>query len=136
MLFRSPLRIEYSCAFYHVINRGLERLEIFRSKKDYRAFLDLCLELHKRFGLIFHAYCLMPNHYHLMVETPEANLGRALRHLDGVYTQGFNKRHKRVGPLFQGRYKAILMEKEAYGVELSRYIHLNQIGRASCRERV
>lgn len=125
-----PLRIEYPGAFYHVMNRGLERREIFRDKKDYEAFLHLCLAIHKRFKVIFHAYSLMPNHYHLMVETPEGNLSRAMRHLDGVYTQGFNRRKgkkRRVGPLFQGRYKAILIEQEAYSHQLCRYIHLNPV---------
>lgn len=122
-----PLRIQYPGAFYHVMNRGLERREIFRDQKDYEIFLSLCLEIHKRFKVIFHAYSLMPNHYHLMVETPDGNLSRALRHLDGVYTQGFNKRKRRVGPLFQGRYKAVLIEKESYSLELSRYIHLNPL---------
>lgn len=120
-----PLRIEYPGAFYHVLNRGLERREIFRSRRDYEVFLTLCLEIHKRFEVRFHAFSLMPNHYHLMVETPDANLSRAMRHLDGVFTQNFNKRHKRVGPLFQGRYKAILIDKDAYSLQLSRYIHLN-----------
>ena len=125
-----PLRIEYPGAFYHVMNRGLERREIFRDKKDYEGFLHLCLAIHKRFKVIFNAYSLMPNHYHLMLETPEGNLARAMRHLDGVYTQGFNRRKgkkRRVGPLFQGRYKAILIDKEAYSLQLCRYIHLNPV---------
>jgi len=123
-----PLRIEYAGAFHHVMNRGLERREIFRDEKDCEAFLSLCLDIHKRFKVILHAYSLMPNHYHLMVETPEGNLSRAMRHLDGVYTQGFNRRRRgRGGPLFQGRYKAILIDKEAYSLELSRYIHLNPV---------
>lgn len=122
-----PLRIEYAGAFYHVMNRGLERREIFREKKDYEAFLDLSLEIHRRFKVIFHAYCLMPNHYHLMVETPAANLSRAMRHVDGVYTQRFNKRRGRVGPLFQGRYKAVLVDQESYSLQLIRYIHLNPV---------
>ena len=101
----AQLRIEYPGAFYHVMNHGLERRGIFRDKKDYEAFLHYCLEIHKRFKVIFHAYSLMPNHYHLMVETLEGNLSRAMRHLDGVYTQGFNRRKgkkRRVGALFQG----------------------------------
>jgi REP element-mobilizing transposase RayT len=122
-----PLRIEYPGAFYHVMNRGLERRDIFHHPKDYESFLNLCLEIHKRFKIIFHTYSLMPNHYHLMVETPEKNLSRAMRHLNGVYTQGFNKSKRRVGPLFQGRYKAILVDKEAYSLQLCRYIHLNPV---------
>lgn len=125
-----PLRIEYPGAFYHVMNRGLERREIFRDKKDYEAFFHLCLAVHKRFNVMFHAYSLMPNHYHLMVETPEGGLSRAMRHLDGVYTQGFNRRRgkpRRAGPLFQGRYQAILIDQETYSLELSRHIHLNPV---------
>ena len=123
-----PLRIEYPGAFYHVMNRGLERRVIFRDRLDYQAFLHRCLEVHNRFKVIFHAYSLMPNHYHLMMETPAENLSRAMRHLDSVYTQGFNHRkERRVGPLFQGRYKAILIDKDAYALELSRYIHLNPV---------
>lgn len=122
-----PLRIEYPGAYYHVMNRGLERREIFHKARDYETFAGLCLEIHKRFKVVFHAYCLMPNHYHLMLETPEGNLSRAMKHLDGVYTQGFNKRRGRVGPLFQGRYKALLIEKESYSLQLARYIHLNPV---------
>ena len=125
-----PLRIEYPGAFYHVMNRGLERREIFRDKKDYEAFLHLCVAIHKRFKVIFHAYSLMTNHYHLMLETPEGNLSRAMRHLDGVYTQGFNRRKgkkRRAGPLFQGRYKATLIDKDGYSFQLCRYIHLNPV---------
>ena len=123
-----PLRIAYPGAFYHVINRGLERREIYRDQKDYEAFLLLCREIYRRFHVILHAYCLMPNHYHLMVETPEGNLSRAMRHPDGVYTQGVNRRkQRRVGPLFQGRYKAHLIDREAYSLQVSRYIHLNPV---------
>lgn len=128
-----PLRIEYPGAFYHVFNRGLEKREIFRQRKDYEKFLFLCGELHRRFRIVFHTYCLMPNHYHLLVETPQANLSRGMRHLDGVYTQSFNRGYQRVGPLFQGRYKAILVEKENYALVLSRYIHLNPVKAGLCQ---
>jgi len=122
-----PLRIQFEGAFYHVLNRGLERKTIFRTKSDYETFLKLLRLLHSRFDFKVHSYCLMPNHYHLYLETPKPNLSRFMRELNGVYTQDFNRRHKRVGPLFQGRYKAILVDRDNYSLELSRYIHLNPI---------
>ena len=120
-----PLRIEYEGAHYHVTTRGNERKAIFRDAIDRRKFLELLRRAVEQFDIRVHAYVLMDNHYHLMVETRRAGLNRALRYLNGVYTQSFNRRHKRVGHLFQGRYKAILVEKDSYLVELSRYIHLN-----------
>jgi REP element-mobilizing transposase RayT len=122
-----PLRIEYPGAFYHVINRGLERREIFRSKQDYEYFLGQLLQLNEKYGLLVHSYCLMPNHYHLYLETPNGHLSKIMRQLDGHYTQKFNKRHARVGPLMQGRYKAVLIEKDNYSLQLSKYIHLNPV---------
>lgn len=122
-----PLRIEYQGAFYHVINRGLERREIYRSPKDYDYFLALLGNVHEKYGVIVHSYCLMPNHYHLYLQTPNANLSKAMRQLDGNFTQKFNKRHKRVGPLFQGRYKAVLVEADSYSLQLAKYIHLNPV---------
>ncbi len=121
------LRIEYPGAFYHVLNRGVERRSVFSDFKDYECFVDLCSGLHRRFKFRAHSYCLMPNHYHLYLETPEGNLSSLMHQLDGIYTQRFNRRHRRVGPLFQGRYKAILVEKESYSIEISRYIHLNPV---------
>ena len=120
-----PLRIEYPGAHYHVTSRGNERKNIFRDNEDRKKFVQLLASAVDQFHLRLHAYVLMPNHYHLLVETPEAQLSRAIRYLNGVYTQYFNRRHKRVGHLFQGRYKAILMDRDSYLVELSRYIHLN-----------
>lgn len=122
-----PLRIEYVGAFYHVFNRGLERRTIFADARDYRSFLSLLEDIHGQYNIRIYSYCLMPNHYHLYLETPDGNLSRAMRHLDGVYTQRFNKRNKRVGPLLQGRYKSVLVEKENYSLEISRYIHLNPV---------
>ncbi len=122
-----PLRIEYPGAHYHVINRGLERREIFKSPKDYQYFLSLLDQMYLKYNLVVHSYCLMPNHYHLYVETPIAQLAQIMRQLDGIYTQTFNKRHSRVGPLMQGRYKAVLIDKDNYSLELSRYIHLNPV---------
>jgi len=122
-----PLRIEYPGAFYHVMNRGLERRAVFTEDDDYKQFISRCLEIHLRYGILFHSFCLMPNHYHLLIETPRAGLSKAMRHLNGFYTQYFNRKRKRVGPLFQGRYKAILVDKESYLLQLSRYIHLNPV---------
>lgn len=120
-----PLRIEYPGAFYHVTSRGNERKPIFRDDKDRLRFLDILSQAIELFHLRLHAYVLMDNHYHLFLETLQGKLNRASRHLNGVYTQYFNRRHGRVGHLFQGRYKAILVEKDLYLMELSRYIHLN-----------
>jgi putative transposase len=122
-----PLRIEYPGAFYHVINRGLERREIFRSKQDYEYFLSLLSQVHEKYGLLAHSYCLMPNHYHLYLETPNGHLSKAMRELDGHFTQKFNKKYARVGPLMQGRYKAVLVEQDSYSLQLSKYIHLNPV---------
>ncbi len=120
-----PLRIEYPGAYYHVTSRGNEQKPIFRDDEDRERFLDLLGRAAEQFHLRVHAYVLMGNHYHLLVETLRGELNHALRYLNGVYTQSFNRRHGRVGHLFQGRYKAILVEKESYLLQLSRYIHLN-----------
>jgi REP element-mobilizing transposase RayT len=125
MVMARPLRIEYAGAHYHVTSRGNERKAIFRGDEDREKFLELLGRAVEEFALRLHSYVLMSNHYHLLVETPKANLNRALRYLNGVYTQTFNRRHQRVGHLFQGRYKAILVDKESYLLELSRYVHLN-----------
>ncbi|MCZ6481252.1 MAG: transposase [candidate division NC10 bacterium] len=122
-----PLRLQYPGALYHITARGNERKAIFRSDADREAFLTLLAQTVDRYRLLLHAYVLMGNHYHLLVETPEANLSLALRHLNGVYTGYFNRVHRRSGHLFQGRYKAIVVEKEGYLLELSRYMHLNPI---------
>jgi len=123
-----PLRIEYDGAFYHVMNRGLNRSNIFLDPdQDRNLFKRTLAEAVDRWKIRIHAYSLMDNHYHLLVETPLANLSRAMRHVDGVYTQRFNRRHCRDGPLLRGRFKSILVEKESYFLELVRYIHLNGV---------
>lgn len=122
-----PLRIIYKDAVYHVMNRGTARQRIFDSDEDYRRFLVLIGEAVKMWEIRVHAFSLMPNHYHLLIETPLANLSRAMRHINGVYTQRCNRAKKRDGQLFRGRYKAILVEEDAYLVELLRYIHLNPV---------
>lgn len=122
-----PLRIQYPGAVYHVTGRGNERKPIVRGDKDRHSFLRVLEETKEQFQMIVHAWVLMDNHYHLLVETPEANLSLALRHLNGVYTQRFNRHHKRCGHLFQGRYKALLVHKDTYLKELCRYIVLNPV---------
>ncbi|BDV43603.1 transposase [Geotalea uraniireducens] len=122
-----PLRIEYPGAYYHVTSRGNERKDIFKSRRDREKFLDYLSSATERYGAAVHAYCLMSNHYHLLLETPEGNLSEIMRHINGAYTTYFNIKRKRSGHLFQGRYKAILIEADEYLVELSRYIHLNPV---------
>jgi len=122
-----PLRLEFPGAVYHVTSRGNAREAIFLDKEDRESFLEVLSSVVARFRWICHAYCLMENHYHLLVETREGNLSSGMRQLNGVYTQVFNRRHKRVGHLFQGRYKGILVEKEAHLLELCRYVVLNPV---------
>jgi len=122
-----PLRIEYEGAFYHVTARGNERAKVFFSKKDYEKFKEYIVAASVKFGLILHAYVLMTNHYHLIVETPKKNLSRIMHFINGSYTTYLNIKRKRTGHLFQGRYKAILVDKDSYLLELSRYLHLNPV---------
>jgi len=122
-----PLRISYPGAYYHVTSRGNEQKDVFKSRRDREKFLDYLASATQRYGAVIHAYCLMTNHYHLLLETPEANLSQIMRHINGAYTTYFNVKRKRAGHLFQGRYKAILVEADAYAAELSRYIHLNPV---------
>lgn len=122
-----PLRLEFSGALYHVTSRGDRREPIYEDDEDRVAFLGVLASVVERFNWLVHAYCLMGNHYHLLIETPDGNLSKGMRQLNGVYTQHSNRRHGRVGHLFQGRYKAILVQKESYLLEISRYIVLNPV---------
>lgn len=122
-----PLRVEYEGAFYHITARGNERRAIFLTDEDFSRFLKVLERTHERYGILVHAYVLMTNHYHLLMETPRGNLVATLHDLNTAYTNYFNRTHDRVGHLFQGRYRSILVEKDAYLLELSRYIHLNPI---------
>ena len=122
-----PLRIEFPGAFYHVTSRGNARAAIFLEDYDRESFLYVLTEVVKRFNWLCYAFCCMDNHYHILIETPEANLSAGMRQLNGVYTQLFNRRHNRVGHIFQGRFKAILVEKEHHLMELCRYIVLNPV---------
>ena len=122
-----PLRIQYPGAFYHVTSRGNERKAIFKNKRDREKFLSYLESASERYDAVIHTYCLMDNHYHLLLETPRSNLSQILHHINGAYTTYFNVKRDRSGHLLQGRYKAILVEKDAYCQELSRYIHLNPV---------
>ena len=122
-----PIRVEYEGGLYHVTSRGNARQDVFLDSEDYQDFLRLLSTVVERYRWIVHAYCLMTNHYHLLVEIPQANLASGMRQLNGVYAQKFNLRHGRVGHLFQSRYKSFLVEKDSYLLELSRYIVLNPV---------
>ena len=122
-----PLRIEYPGAYYHVMNRGLSRRDIFLEDKGRESFLDLLSDISRLWKVEIFAYCLMDNHYHLLLQTPKGGLSRAMRHLDGIYTQRFNRSHHRDGPLFRGRYKAILIDAEEYFLSVVRYIHQSPV---------
>lgn len=122
-----PLRIEYPGAWYHVMNRGAGRKWVFKSDIHREAFLDLLAESAERFALEIHAYCLMGNHYHLLVRTPSDPLSRVMRHIDGLYTQRFNRDQRRDGPLFRGRYRALLVDADSYWLQVSRYVHRNPL---------
>ena len=120
-------RIHIPGAWYHVTARGNERRSIFRGEGDYAQMVSLLEESVARFGLRLHGYVLMENHYHLMVESPEGNLSRAMQWLNVSYSVWFNLRHRRVGHLFQGRFKAIIVDPRLWGLVLSRYVHLNPL---------
>lgn len=122
-----PLRLELAGGLYHVTSRGDRREDIYLSDEDRLMWLDTLAEVCARFRWKCYAYCQMSNHYHLLIETPEANLSKGMRQLNGVYTQRFNRRHQHVGHVFQGRFKAILVEKDSYLLELARYVVLNPL---------
>jgi len=120
-----PLRIEYPGAWYHVMNRGRRKEPIFFKDSDCKTFLDILKEVSRMFGVEIHAFALIPNHYHILIRTPLGNISRAMRHINGVYTQKINLKYKMDGSLFRGRFKSILIDKEEYLLELVRYIHRN-----------
>ena len=122
-----PLRVEYPGAYYHVINRGNYREKIFKNDRDREKFLEYLEKAGERFSIVFHTYCLMSNHFHLLVETPEANLSAAMQWINVSYATYFNRKGGRHGHLFQGRFKAILIDADEYLKHLSRYIHLNPV---------
>jgi REP element-mobilizing transposase RayT len=122
-----PLRLEFAGALYHITSRGNGRNLIYLQDDDFELFLQILANVCERYNWVVHAYCLMNNHYHLLVETPDANLSQGMRQLNGVFTQSMDRKHHRVGHLFQGRYKTILVDKDAYLLELCRYIVLNPV---------
>jgi REP element-mobilizing transposase RayT len=122
-----PLRLELAGGLYHVTSRGDRREDIYFNDGDRLAWLETLSQVCTRFNWRCHAWCQMTNHYHVVVETAEGNLSLGMRQLNGVYTQWINRTHKRVGHVFQGRYKAILVEKDSYLLELARYVVLNPV---------
>jgi REP element-mobilizing transposase RayT len=131
-----PLRLEFAGALYHVTSRGDRREDIYEEETDRLAFLAVLDDVCDIYNWVCHAYCLMNNHYHLLIETPDANLSKGMRQLNGVYTQSFNRSHRRVGHVFQGRYKAILVDKHSYLLEVARYIVLNPVRASLVRSAV
>jgi len=127
-----PLRIEYPGAVYHITTRGNRRAQVFLDEEDRKIFFSVLMAIVRRFNTVCHSYCLMGNHYHLILETPEGNLSRIMRHLNGVYTQLFNRKHSKAGHVFQGRYKGILIQRGAHLLEACRYIVLNPLRAGLC----
>ena len=122
-----PLRIVYDGAVYHITSRGNAKNPIFKNNQDRSALLDILNKVNSRYNWFCHAYCLMNNHYHFVIETPDGNISQGMRQLNGTYTQLFNFSNKRVGHLFQGRYKAILIQKDRHLLEVCRYVVLNPV---------
>lgn len=122
-----PLRVEYPGAWYHVTSRGSDRTQIFRDDRDRQRFLEAVEESIDIFNVEVHCYVLMSNHFHFLLRTKEANLGRFMQRFNTAYTGYFNLRHQRAGHLYQGRYKAILVDADEYLLEVSRYLHLNPV---------
>ncbi len=122
-----PLRIQYPDAWYHVMNRGRRGETVFLDKQDYSMFVELLKEVVDMYKVRVAAYCLIPSHYHLLIQTPGGDLARCMRHLNGIYTQRFNRAHQCDGQLFRGRYKSILVDADSYLLELLRYIHRNPL---------
>jgi REP element-mobilizing transposase RayT len=116
------------------MNRGANRQPIYKSNANRNLFYTILGEVVDRFKIEIHAFCLMDNHYHILMKTPHANLSKAMRHLDGIYTQRFNRRQSRDGALFRGRYKAILVDTDGYLLQVSRYIHLNPVAAKICKD--
>ena len=122
-----PLRIEFPGAVYHVTSRGNARQRIFHGERDNRKFLEILGDAIERYAWLCYAYCLMENHYHLVIETPAPNLSQGMHYLNGAYTQAHHRQHQTVGHLLQGRFKSIIVDKDHYLLELTRYVALNPV---------
>lgn len=122
-----PVRIEFPGAIYHITSKGSEGQTVFYDRDDRGVFLNILDNVVSRFGWLLHAYVLMDDHYHLVVEIPEVNLSKGMRQLNGVYTQHFNRRHEKDGPIFQGRFKSVLFEKDSYLLPVCRHVVLNPV---------
>ncbi|MFH1311856.1 MAG: transposase [Candidatus Eisenbacteria bacterium] len=122
-----PIRIEFPGAVYHVTSRGNQKQRIFLNRRDFSSFQSVLATVVETHKWVVHSHCLMPNHYHLLLETPEGKLSKGMKYLNGVYVQAFNRRHERVGHALQGRFTAILVERESYLLELCRYVVLNPV---------
>lgn len=122
-----PLRIEFPGAWYHIMNRGRRSEAIFHKPGDYLSFLDLLKQSRELWNIRVAAYCMMTNHYHLLIQTPDANISRAMRHINSIYTQRFNRRHGFDGSVFRGRFKSVLVCEDSHLLELVRYIHKNPV---------
>ena len=122
-----PLRLEFEGAIYHVTARGDRREPIFQDDSDRNMLLAIVKQAMERFDAVVFAYCLMENHYHFVLQTHQPNLSRLMRHINGVYTQAYNRRHAQVGHVFQGRFKAVLVDKDTYFLEVCRYVDLNPV---------
>ena len=129
-----PLRIEFPGAWYHVMNRGRRFEDIFSDKEDYSRFIDLLIEITEIWNANIAAYCLMSNHYHVLLQTPDGNISRCMRHLNGLYTQQYNRIHGFDGQLFRGRYKSILVSNDSNLLQLVRYIHKNPVKAGMVKE--
>lgn len=126
------LRIEFENAHYHVMHRSVAGRSIFSSSECYQAFLDILGEVCFRYGFVVHAYCLLNKQYHLLINTPKGNLSRVMRHINGVYTQRYNRLNSTEGPLFKGRFKAVLVEHGPAVFKLSKYIHCRPMTINTC----
>jgi REP-associated tyrosine transposase len=129
-----PLRICFPGAVYHLIARGNARQRVYRGRADYELFLDLLDHCRERFGLLCHGYCLMGNHYHLVIETPRPNLPVAMRQLNGLYARRFNLRYGRCGHVFQARYRSILVERDSQLLATCRYVVVNPVRAGICTD--
>ena len=127
-------RLVFPGLYYHLINRGVERKKIFRDKFDYIQFLENLLKYKKKFDWIIYCYCLLPTHFHLLIQTRDDPLAKIMKSLQTAYGVFFNKRYKRVGSVFSGRYKSIIVQKGEYFLQVSKYIHLNPIKARFCSE--